>query len=712
MAKKKRNKSGNPAVGSAPTVAGARTAAPVAQSTYSVTGSTKAPASFYTSTWFEFLSVLVVSALSFWLLTARIVGVHVSVLADEYLYVLDAHYKGLDEATYPNYLFQWIYSSTKMCGAEFYSCARGINALFVIFGAVFIYLLAKFVGRSKLLGGLAAVAAILGSYGTFTAYFMPEAIFNGLMMFFFWALIRFGKAENLVVWAAIGTILGIASLAKPHGLFVIPAVVVFVFLWTRATREKWLIAAILRGVVFVSAVVGSKFLFGYLLAGERALSLFGMYGTVESVTQSVTTAIATTSGEGTTVLFTAWGQILMIVMILGLILPVAVHGLILSLKKDPVVIESVKYRALIGLLLASLLPAIALFESWANLGALMHTRYYSYLIPLAIVALIEAAVHHDLKLWPWAKYSVVAVFLVLGGINLATAAMPYSTNWVDAPDFKMHIDNLGLSFVFTAIALVAAVVWLWRSKASMAVGLIIAVAASAFSGVHSTSFLKSAFGYETPYDHVSRVLRSFLPQNELDTVFLIGQYEMLQRTLFSSLTGSGEIKSATDSLDISEIEPTRSWLVAFGDQVLTGFDEPAIVGDGFKLYSLSPTNSLKPREESIKELTGACLEASQQAWSCGGEVSFALTQPFSAKATVDLIFEVSDWAAGKELEFVLGDSSFVGQFGKGLSSVYLRFANSYPGDTMTIRIKQEGAEELTESQKFVRPVWGFSKPAS
>jgi hypothetical protein len=79
---------------------------------------------------------------------------------------------------------------------------------------------------------------------------------------------------------------------------------------------------------------------------------------------------------------------------------------------------------------------------------------------------------------------------------------------------------------------------------------------------------------------------------------------------------------------------------------------------------------------------------------------------------VDLIFEVSDWAAGKELEFVLGDSSFVGQFGKGLSSVYLRFANSYPGDTMTIRIKQEGAEELTESQKFVRPVWGFSKPAS
>jgi phosphoglycerol transferase len=122
-----------------------------------------------------------------------------------------------------------------MCGAEFYSCARSINAFFVIFGAVFIYLLAKHIGRSKLLAGIAAVAAILGSYGTYTAYFMPEAIFNGLMMVFFWAIIRFGKTDNLLVWAAIGSSLGIASLAKPHGLFVIPAVAIFIVLWTRAT---------------------------------------------------------------------------------------------------------------------------------------------------------------------------------------------------------------------------------------------------------------------------------------------------------------------------------------------------------------------------------------------------------------------------------------------------------------------------------------------
>jgi hypothetical protein len=195
MGKKKRKKSAQ-AGGSGAVATEIRQVSPARPQGYSVAQTSKS--NFFTGPVFEWLAIAATSVLAFWFLTARIVGVQVSVLADEYLYVLDAHYKGLDEATYPNYLFQWIYSSTKLCGTEFYSCARSLNAFFVIFGAIFIYLLAKHIGRSKWLGALAAVAAILGSYGTYTAYFMPEAIFNGLMMVFFWSLIRFGKSEILV----------------------------------------------------------------------------------------------------------------------------------------------------------------------------------------------------------------------------------------------------------------------------------------------------------------------------------------------------------------------------------------------------------------------------------------------------------------------------------------------------------------------------------
>lgn len=705
MAKKKRNKSGQ-AGGSSAVATEIRQVQGSRPQGFSV--SEPPDQNFVTGNVFEWLAIVGASLLTFWFLTARIVGVQVSVLADEYLYVLDAHYKGLDEATYPNYLFQWIYSGTKVCGAEFYSCARSINAFFVIFGAVFIYLLAKHVGRSKWLGAVAAVAAILGSYGTYAAYFMPEAVFNGLIMVFFWALIRFGKSDNLLVWAAIGTSLGLASLAKPHGLFVVPAVVVFVVHWTRASKGKWGLSSLSRVTVFLVAVVGSKFLLGYLLAGERALSLFGMYGTLQSVAQTATTTITSGADQGTSVFFTAWGQVLMIAIILGLSLPVAIHGLILSLKKDPLVVEAVRYRALIGLLLLSLLPVVAVFESWQNLGVLMHTRYYSYLVPLALIALIEGVVNQEPKLWKWSKYAVVAVFLTVSGVNLVTAAMPYSSNWVDAPDFRMHIDIPSFSTFSIVIAIGGAVLWLWRTRATLIVVLAMALVSAAFTGGHNTNFLITNFANQTAYDHVARILHSFLPEDEADRVFMVGNAEMLQRTVFSALTGSAKIRSTMDALDKSDVEQSQSWLIAFEDQVATGFGEPTIVGEGFKMYPLDPRNSLNPRTNTIAGFTGACPEGSKQSWSCGSELTLSLLKPFSANATVDLIFEVSEWAAGKELEFTLGDSSFVGQFNKGLTSALLRFTNSAPGESMTIRVVSPDTEGSTSSPLFVRPIWGYS----
>ena len=110
MAHKKRSKSGNPAAGSSQSVAEVRPAAPIAQSTYSVAGSSALPStSFVSSRYFEWLALAVASAISYWILTARLLGVNVSVLVDEYAYVLDAHYRGLDEALYPNQLFQLVF---------------------------------------------------------------------------------------------------------------------------------------------------------------------------------------------------------------------------------------------------------------------------------------------------------------------------------------------------------------------------------------------------------------------------------------------------------------------------------------------------------------------------------------------------------------------------------------------------------------------------
>lgn len=706
MGKKKRNKSGQ-AGGSGAIATEIRQVATPRNQGYSAAQASKP--NFFTGTVFEWLAIAATSLLAFWFLTARIVGVQVSVLADEYLYVLDAHYKGLDEATYPNYLFQWIYSSTKLCGTEFYSCARSINAFFVVLGAIFIYLLAKHIGSSKWLGALAAAAAILGSYGTYTAYFMPEAIFNGLMMVFFWALIRFGKSENLLVWAAIGTSLGIASLAKPHGLFVIPAIVIFVILWTRAPKDKWLVAAALRSAVFVGSVVGSKFLFGYLLAGERGLGLFGMYGTLETVTEATTNTIASSvTGEGVSVFFTGWGQTLMIAMILGFALPVAVHGLLQGFRREAGVFDSVAFRSLVGLAILNMMAAIALFEALVNSDIWMHTRYYTYLIPLSFIALIEAFRKTESRIWPWAKYAVVSIFVAVGIYNLITTAEPYSSNWIDAPDFRAHIDNPMLSRIAIIIGLVAAIVWLWKTRVAIGIAIAMAVCLSVFAGAHNSNFMRTTFGTEMAYEHVARVLRDFIPQDELDRIVLVGQNEMSQRTIFSSLTGGATILGSVDSgLDRKDIDATKSWLVALGEPVLTGFGDPTIRGLGYNMYSLDQGNQLKPRNSRITEFDNVCSSTEDSGWTCGTQTLISLDKAFPPNANVDLIFELSSTAAQGEIELVLGEAVVSGKLSAGINSVNVKFGNASEVQSLLVRYVRSESGADGDSGLFLRPIWGY-----
>ena len=705
MGKKKRNKSAQ-AGGWGAVATEIRQVSPARTQGYSVAQASKP--NFFTGAVFEWLAIAATSLLSFWFLTARIVGVQVSVLADEYLYLLDAHYKGLDEAFYPNYLFQWIYSSTKLCGTEFYSCARSINAFFVIFGAVFIYLLAKHIGRSKLLGALAALAAILGSYGTYTAYFMPEAIFNGLMMVFFWALIRFGKSDHLLVWSAIGASLGIASLAKPHGLFVIPAIVIFVILWTRATKGKWLIAAALRSVVLVGSVVGSKFLFGYLLAGERALSLFGHYGTLQSITQGAAETVVSSVGSesGGNIFFTGWGQTLMMTMIIGFALAVAIHGLILGFKKSSEQFEKIKFRVLMGIALLNMMGAIAMFEALIDFDVWMHTRYYSYLIPLTIALLIEAFRNGDQKDWPWAKYGVVAIFVGLSFYNLVTNAAPYSSNWIDAPDFRALIDNPLISQFSVVMSIIVSVLWLKKVRPALAASLAMAIILSVFAGAHTSNFLRATFGQETAYEHLSRVIRDFLPQDEADRLVAVGQVEMLQRTLFSSLTGSAYIQSPP--IDRAALDPTRSWLLTIGEPVLTGFEAPTIKSFGYNLYSLDSSNKLTPRNNRILSFSGACTRVTDKDWACGSETQVFLDRSFPENASVDLIFELSKEAASGEIELILGDAAISGPLSEGINSVNVKFTNTAPQESLIIRVKNPGVIGLSEESKFVRVLWGLA----
>jgi phosphoglycerol transferase len=704
MSKKKRNKSGNPAAGSVQTLPGIGHSAPVAQSNYSVAENNKASAGFYTANWFEWLTVAVLSAISYWFLTARAVGINVSVLIDEYLYVLDSHYKTLAEAAYPNHLFQLVYRATKQCGPEFYSCARSLNAIFVVAGAVFLYLLAKHISGKKWPGAIVASGAVLGSYGTYTAYFMPEAIFNFPMVVFFWAVLRFRKTENIFAWAGFGLILGVASLAKPHAFFVIPAVVIFILLMQRS-REKFLLPAIGQVGFFLASFFTTKFLFGFVISGERGLSVLGNYASLPQAGGLATEALVKNSGLN--VIGTSWGQILMITMVFGVALAVAVHGILSVLPKSQVsFFENFSARTLIGLSLLNMMAVSAIFEAWGNLDIWMHTRYYSYLIPLAGIVILEAYARSNTHSKPLLKRIVVGIFLVVAAVALFTAALPYGTNWIDAPDFKFHIDNLVLSSILIVVSMALAIWWLWDSKTPMLIAVVVSLISSVFSGTHISNFLNASFGTDLTYDQLGRVLRDYLPQDELDKTVLIGDNQtLIERTLFGALTGEAKmVRAGEDAISVESLDPSARWLVKVGEANISGLPDPYILGTGYSIYSLNPDNQFTPRNNDAGGSSNACAEPANSGWVCGTKTLVGLSKSVPPSGDIDLIIDVSEEASSSEIEFVLGESVLAGTFPKGIYSLTLSFANVGSESELIVRAKQGGNSAGAKEVRFVRIV--------
>jgi hypothetical protein len=230
---------------------------------------------------------------------------------------------------------------------------------------------------------------------------------------------------------------------------------------------------------------------------------------------------------------------------------------------------------------------------------------------------------------------------------------------------------------------------------------------SIFTGSDNTGFLKTTFGEESGYEHIARILSGYIPQSETDRAMLVGQYEVLQRTAFSSLTGSLEIRPPVAILDKSDVDPSKSWLVTVGDQAVSGFEEPTIVGGGYKMYSLDPSNSLIPRNNTVVSFSNTCETVADSDWACGKETEVILQGGFPSNANVDLIIELSPKASEGEIELVLGGAAISGKLSTGINAVNVKFSNASPVETLLLRSKSSDAVGLNIDSRFVRVLWGL-----
>jgi hypothetical protein len=336
----------------------------------------------------------------------------------------------------------------------------------------------------------------------------------------------------------------------------------------------------------------------------------------------------------------------------------------------------------------------------------MHTRYYSYLIPLAIVALIEAYSRSSIESKPLFKRVVVGIFLALSSVALVTAAIPYGANWIDAPDFRAHIDNPIPSSIFIVLSIGLAIAWIWETKKVMAVAMAITVASFIFSGSYISTFLQNSFGNDSSFDHLGRVLSDYLPQEELDRTVLVGDNNTsMERALFAARTGSATaVLAPASGFDIGELDPNVKWVVRVGEPVVTGVGAAKISGPGYSIHNLSDPASFAPRSDDKVSVSDQCKSSDSQGWSCGPSAIVNYDFVKGNGTAIDILLEVSETAAQGNIEFVLGQTVLTGQLPAGIYALALDFPLESVGGELIVRAGAGSPSSSATTEKFVRVI--------
>ena len=234
------------------------------------------------------LVVVFVSLVSigFWVFY-RVSPISPAILGDEYLYSLNARHAtpwgdgpGGD---FSNYLFNFVYSASNLCGPEFYSCVKGMNVAFFL-GTLWIV----FIIANRFLPYWLSTSFIwfagLSPLGVYTSMFIPESMyFFGLSITALLTMRALGADDaNWRNELYVGLALGLTSLVKPHAwLFVLPFIITLLvkslsYADLRFRRLSKEVGTFLAGAVVARLVVGVA------VGGPKALGFFGIY--VDSTT--------------------------------------------------------------------------------------------------------------------------------------------------------------------------------------------------------------------------------------------------------------------------------------------------------------------------------------------------------------------------------------------------------------------------------------------
>lgn len=535
--------------------------------------------------------------IGFVFLFARGLGVLPSIMADEWHYSLLSRLQAHKQADDPVYVFLGLYKLTNLFAGDYLNFARLLNTIFYIGGCGLVFLTSRlFLTPWTSVGVM--VLALLSPEGVYTVFFMPESMY----FFFFWLfsfislrLVKYGNysISDLVI---CGGILGISSLIKPHGLFLLVCFLLFIMFFYNADKKKRFTIKIRDCSIVLVSFLLIKWGIGFIIAGRDGITLLGnRYNSMaaQNITLDRIIGLLIVSAK---ILINHLSMLFFVFFV-----PIFSFCILLNQKKDVENSELETGRGIVFFILTLIIPLliITVFFTASVAGTnpydvidRVHLRYYNFIFPLFFIMsawLASQAIKIPLKniVLP---FSFCIIFLIIGYLHMLSILPKLQINFVDSPGFMILISNKWICVVFVIFSIASALLTIHHLKKSAQLYLLLFIPSLFF--VESYYIQKTLNSRKQPdvYDLAGIVVSGLISDKRNEHVTVVGQDEArLYKTSFYIDKPNTSIRIVDDEQVISNklIPPESTQVVVIGDKDFNDINFKLMYNNGFRLYSLN-----------------------------------------------------------------------------------------------------------------------------
>lgn len=622
-------------------------------------------------------------------------GLGPSVLGDEWTYSLYSRLLPLSQAQVPSFLYFLIYRSSNVCGPDFMGCVGALNAGFFVAATPFIFMLARRYMQTGL-ALLLTLISLLGPVSTYTAFFMPEAMYFFLFWVFAWLVLVLAPLASMRNGLGVGALLGVLCLVKLHAVFLLGGYGVYLLATGMLTRGPlWFRSTLQSFGAALLAFLAMRLGLGYLIAGHQGLDLLGGFYTAQANSSFRHPDLALLLHYGARSLF---GHGLALVVLYAV--PLACLFRLQRIHVDDDALSGDRQRLMVfsGAILSVLVAVTVYFTANVPDGnpleALrrLHMRYYDFALPL--LYLVAGAWAQDDKP-PTRGHTLrhAAAVFIIGTLSILAAwyhFRGFAPNRIDAPELYGAVADPHFFHVIGALGLGVMAMWAISPRMGSTLYAWIFVPVFALGASHLVALEAAQRKVPDTYDTAARTTRALLSSHRSgvvifgDDVFKLAQAEF---QLDAADTNIVPLQPG-QPIDTGRFSADSRWALVIGQHPMRAASLSAQDFGSFALYRLPAPFHIDFNDNShdLGAVQGLSGVEDFGRWSDADEVVLHFTRSLPASATLRLIASAYGPNAGRPFTVTLGSETQTFTLSDSRQSVLLRFHNSPGLDSLRIAV--------------------------